>query len=384
MGYTDTYTDLYSVDGAAFGDVTLLVEIAFEDDPLATSPTWTDVSGYVRTVDTNYGRSHELDTISAGTATLTFDNRDGRFDPTYTSGTYYPNILPMKQIRIRATYNSVTYPVWRGFIQSWPQTWPSMVDAAVTAQCVDGFFLFNQVFTETTEAQETSGVRIGNLLDDAGWPSAWRDLAAGDVTVQSYTPSCSTILSLIQKVEETEVGLFFIAPDGDATFQAQSYRTSPTSSATFGDGTGELHYTNLELGYDDTQIWNRIEISRYGGGTVAAEDTTSQGSYGKRTLRRYDLLHTDDAESTTMAGVLKSRYREPHIRVETMAFVPASDPSNLWPQALGLSLSDYVTVKRRPSGGNTVTVSAYVEGVSHQIDAQSGLWETTLNLSQYS
>jgi hypothetical protein len=33
------------------------------------------------------------------------DNLDRRFDPTYTSGAYYPNVLPMRRVRISSGFS---------------------------------------------------------------------------------------------------------------------------------------------------------------------------------------------------------------------------------------------------------------------------------------
>ncbi len=104
--------------------VTVTVEIAFSTaNPLTSSPTWTDVSSYVRSISTTRGSFQNGRTSDVGTATVRLDNSDRRFDPTNTAGAYYPNVVPMKQIRISAVYSSTTYRIWRGFIQEWPQTW---------------------------------------------------------------------------------------------------------------------------------------------------------------------------------------------------------------------------------------------------------------------
>lgn len=114
------------------------VEIAFATAPGAT-PTWTDVSAYVRGGSLHRGRQNELARYEAGTCTIRLDNRDRRFDPTYTSGAYYPNVRPMKKLRLSATWNNVNYPLFVGFVESWPQDWPGHKDSVVEVEAVDGF-----------------------------------------------------------------------------------------------------------------------------------------------------------------------------------------------------------------------------------------------------
>jgi len=64
------------------------------------------------------GRGRQRDLGAAGPATLalTMTNADGRFSPKNTGGAYYPNFHPYKGIRVRATYNAVTYDLFKGFI----------------------------------------------------------------------------------------------------------------------------------------------------------------------------------------------------------------------------------------------------------------------------
>jgi len=67
---------------------TPIVEIAFDDGPYVASPTWTDVSQYVRRMSIDRGRSDDWADFN-GTATVVLNNRTRLFDPYYTSGTYY-------------------------------------------------------------------------------------------------------------------------------------------------------------------------------------------------------------------------------------------------------------------------------------------------------
>jgi len=127
----------------------LVVEIAFTTAPLNTTPSWTDVSQYVRHVNgvqIQRGRSSEQSDFSPGTATVTLSNRDRRFDPRHASGPNYGNLLPGKAIRIRATWAAVNYPVFFGFIESWPQEYADgNVDATVTLTCLDGLTVLSEL-----------------------------------------------------------------------------------------------------------------------------------------------------------------------------------------------------------------------------------------------
>ena len=117
------------------------VEIAFNDGPYVASPTWTDVTSYVREMSTDRGRSDDWGDFY-GSASVTLDNRSRLFDPFYTAGTYYGKLLPRRQIRITATYGATSYPVFRGYINGWPPVWTEAgKDSTVTLSCMDALGL---------------------------------------------------------------------------------------------------------------------------------------------------------------------------------------------------------------------------------------------------
>ena len=119
-----------------------VVEIAFTDGPYVVSPTWTDVTAYVRGMDISRGIPDDWTLQADGSATVTLSNRDRRFDPFNTTGPYYGNLLPRRQIRIRATHASTTYDVFRGFIAGWPPEWTDAgTDSTVTLFCFDALQL---------------------------------------------------------------------------------------------------------------------------------------------------------------------------------------------------------------------------------------------------
>ena len=97
---------------------TYSVEIAFLTAPGSLTPSWQDVTAWVSEWDFERGRGHELDRFETGTARVRLDNRDRRFEPLYAAGPYYPNVMPLRRIRIRAVWTSVTYTLWSGYVQT--------------------------------------------------------------------------------------------------------------------------------------------------------------------------------------------------------------------------------------------------------------------------
>src|SRR5688500_890889 len=119
----------------------MALEIAFATTPFVT-PTWVDVTSRLVAGSVIRGRTSELDRIRAGTLTVVLVNDDRRFDPTHAGGIYWPNVLPMRRIRLRATFNSIVYDVFNGYIDRWEQTYepPAVAHATVTA--TDAFKVF--------------------------------------------------------------------------------------------------------------------------------------------------------------------------------------------------------------------------------------------------
>ncbi len=150
---------------------TLKVEIAFDDDPLTVSPTWTDVTSSVRdgSVRISRGRPTELDTFTAGQCSFTLDNRDGEFSPLNSGSTYNGKLLPGKQVRVTATYSSTDYRLFRGFITGWPQRYAQgKKDAIVPIVAYDAFARLNET--------DLADPMLAYLESATGLTSLWRNL----------------------------------------------------------------------------------------------------------------------------------------------------------------------------------------------------------------
>lgn len=130
---------------------THIVQVAFDDGALVASPTWTTIPA--RSISVTRGRSDETSRFGPGTATVVVPNAGRLFDPTYAAGTYYGKLLPMRQLRVRATYNAVTYEVFRGHVEGWPQKYnESNRDAYVELVANDALTYLSNVDLPTWQA----------------------------------------------------------------------------------------------------------------------------------------------------------------------------------------------------------------------------------------
>lgn len=119
-----------------------ILETAFGQSIFTASPTWTDVSKYLKSLHTERGRMHELNRIEAGTALFVLDNSSGNFWRGNTAGDYYPNVKPLTLIRLKYDYAGNRDYQFYGLIESIVHKWQDE-DAAygpeTEVHCVDVF-----------------------------------------------------------------------------------------------------------------------------------------------------------------------------------------------------------------------------------------------------
>ena len=373
----------------------ITVEIAFATNPLSAS-AWTDVTAYLlRIPRIKRGRQNELNRIEAGEAEIVFNNLDRRFDPTNTASPYYPNVIPMKRIRISATYSAVTYRLFTGFIENWPPLWPLDGTATTAIRCVDGFKVLNLNKLTTTLPSEYSGWAVASLMVAAGFLSADYSAIGGQTKVLAQTLNETPALQRLQDIVDAENGLAFFRGDGVLEFQNRHYRLiqsiANTSQATFGDGgSSELGYTDLQPSYDDVSIWNEVRITPLGSTVQVASDATSQLQYGKRTLPKTLIIAdasgaggpTETDEAASAAAWLLANYKDPALRFVSITIAGASVPATHWYQVLNRTISERITVvKRPPGGGAAISQECYIESVEHRIGGYVDEWHTTWQLS---
>jgi hypothetical protein len=384
-------------------NVNLICEIAFDSNPLDSSQSWTDVSAYLRSFDTNRGRISNLSQFQTGTATVTLDNRDNRFSPNQT--TYYydatnarTKIQPLKRLRIRAEYDSQTYDLFHGFVESFPVQYAGQgYDSSTKIRVVDAFKLFFNATLDgigwqlgisklgsttrltLTQAQELSSVRVKNILDSFGYSN--QAISTGQLEVQTQSTT-DDLLTALRKVETAENGTFFIAANGDATFRDRNYRLTNTTtpSATFGQGGGELPYVDIISSYDDNKIVNTVQRTRTGGSTQIAIDSDSVERFGTHVLTESGTLNVSDANALSIADQKVVANSIPQTTIESLSFAPQQDV-NLWEKALGLDIGTYVETKVTTPSTDIETYDLFIERIRHKVDARNKTWNWQIGLS---
>jgi hypothetical protein len=377
------------------GVPTVVSRAAFSTAPFATTPTWTDTSAYLLEFSTTMGRSSERDNIQAGTHSVIYDNRDRRFDPTNTSSTYSPNILPMKKSQLRATWSGTTYDLATGYADSWEQVVVNTGQVQSQLSAVDAMGVLNtSVFSTPAtvdppnhdlRVSERSDQRIAWVLDQIGFPAADRSFDTGQVAIQAFAFDNYNALQHIGDVVEAEVGLFFINGSGSAVFHDKLHRLrAPYNAvqATFGDGVGELPYSDIKTTYNRSTILNEVTMRKANDTEAVAyvsSDSASQTAYGKRSLEGDSWAASSaDVENTSAMFILF--YKDPQLRITEMTLSPQMNDS-IWPHALGRQIGDQIIVKSRYYGkGAVFSQNSRIESIAHHY-TQTGSWTTTWGLS---
>ena len=158
---------------------------------------------------------------------------------------------------------------------------------------------------------------------------------------------------------------------GNLTFRNRYETQTTTGALKFADdGTGVPFY-GLSVAVGSELLYNRSLITRTGGSEQAADNTSSQDSYGVRTLAYTGLLFNSDADSLNFAQYLVSRYGTPEVRISGLAInlhaLDATQAGNV----VGTELGDVIQVLYSPPGGGTaIDVFAVVDKISHEIGPQ--------------
>ena len=78
--------------------------------------------------------------MEAGTEDFVVSNNDGRFSPENSSSPYYPNLLPTRRTRWQMLWASVTYDIFHGYLEGYPQEFPHLgYDSLVRQHAIDVF-----------------------------------------------------------------------------------------------------------------------------------------------------------------------------------------------------------------------------------------------------
>lgn len=391
-------------------NVSLTLEVGFDSEPFDETQSFTDITSYLRAFTTRRGRANEIGEFVSGTMSFSVSNADNRFNPNNTLSPYYDSsnartkIQPLKRVRMSATYDSSTYVIFEGFLQSVPVKFISEgADSIVTFSCVDAFKIFQSFrldgvgwrlglagFSELGQStslgyedeQELSSARISRILDTIQFPSNRRDILTGTKQVISQAIT-TNVLSGLRECETAENGQFFISKDGKATFRNRDYKLSNTNAinvqGTFSNDGSNLPYTNVSTSFDDNEIINVYEWQRSGGTIQYKADADSVLRYRAKESNK-TTINVSDGDVLSIIEQKIAETSLPILRIDDLTCNPRENTS-LWQQVLGREFGDRISVKIVNVDGSSFTDELWIESISHNVNASNQSWSWTATLS---
>lgn len=369
--------------GPSFAQAFIIGSGIFGTDVLADSTgIIVDVSNQVDSIQTIRGRNAQADQFQTGQLTLRIVDQNGDFNPQNVSGPYYGLLNPMRKVQITATWNSVTYPIFSGFITGYSTTTPKFTGDIVytTITAVDAFRLAQnaQISTVTGQAAgQLSGTRINKILDTIGWPPSMRDVDAGQTTLLADPGTPRTALEALQTVELSEYGSLYVNASGSFVFQDRAFTTSSVNGTPVvfnDDGTG-IEYFNAIWLLNDVLIYNSAQITRTGGATQTAINQPSIDKYFIHSYNQQNLLMDSDADALNYARAYVASRAETTTRCDAITLDLYTNNYDAGiTAALDLDFFDPVTITTTQPGSSTLTKTLQVFGVAHSITPSS--WKT--------
>jgi hypothetical protein len=342
-----------------------------------------EITDLVTKVSIRRGRNRITSKFEAGTANVVLYDQNGDWNPTNPTGAYYPNLVPLRQIIIYATYASQNYFLFSGFITNYDTGFRQGNDelSTVTLRCVDGFKLLagSSIDTVAGSGVQLSGARVNAILDEIEWPISLRNVDAGDSTLQADPGTARTALEALFTVEQSEFGGIFVDANGKVDFVSRDnlIATPAFPVYEFSDQGTDISYTNAVVALDDTTLINDVTITRLNGTAQNAFDQDSIDKFFLHSGTRSGILVQTDAEALDQAeGILATR-KDPEIRIDSIQLNLYDDANPNKPLAgVDIELLDGVTVTKTTPGSTSVVQSSLVNAIHHDITKSS--WMTTL------
>jgi len=340
--------------------------------------------------DIDPGEPDELYVFPPTVATVTLDNRTGKYTPWSADGrlVYW---APGRRLYVLARNPATAEQLWlfSGRVASWTVN----ADDTVTVVAYDGLsWLAQELGGDHTFGTpgDSVGTRINGIVSSAGYPDRV-DLDAGGVTLSTVTDDRSP-LETIERVALSDGGLFYGDADGSVDYRNRLWRAGRSDQPTLFTVSDNVCSVPVvvwspELAADDERLATDVRLVNDAGLVAVATAAASvwQGD------ARYHLTHPDpdlwqsQAQGDTLAAYLIAQQSTPSMalqRFELYVFDPTQP--QVWEMAVRTRRGDRVNVIHDyvdPDGTTgRLDLFAIVLGVAHNLTPES--WTSTIQLSR--
>lgn len=343
-----------------------------------------DITSDVRSVDITRGKSSmTYDHYDAGTCALEIADFNSTFLPDEPNSQYFPNVKPLRQVRVSATWSGETFILFRGFVDRWDIRWePRQQYAQVSVTTTDATKLLANFDTEFDGSDgDPVWQRVSDMIADKSWPADFTDVDNTNyfaVLVQDTTDR-RPLLPNLQEYETTEQGALFISADGKVTWRNMGDANPLISSSAqylFSDTgtTGTVPITEIDYAVSDETVYNVVSITPTAGTEQVRSSSSSIDEYRERALTLTDIPLTTDIAADYLAQFILAKESVPTSRINSVT----SDPRLSVQSAKAVLDGDILTtvdVVRTPPGGTTTTYKMFLIGVRHAITPETWLTE---------
>ena len=334
-----------------------------------------DLSSTTRQITITRGRNIQRDTYEAGTAIVRVLDPDSYFNPQNTLSPYYPNVVPLRKLRISATKNGVTNWLFSGYTTEYRYTYDQSEQMGyVDIYCTDAFRLFNlaqlSTITDATAGQ-TTGTRIGKILDQMSFPLNLRQISTGSTTCQADPGTTRNGLDTLKNAEFTEQGALYVDSEGALVFKDRSEVVSSLNETAieFNQTTG-IPYKNLAFAFDDKLIINNASFTRVGGTTQTVSNAASVAKYFPHGNIESNLVAQTDSQVLDIASIYVATRAETSIRIDAMT-VDLMDSDVPTSTMLGLDYFANLRITNVQPDGSTIVKTLQCQGLNWFITPNS-------------
>ena len=334
-----------------------------------------DITGDVKSISIRRGRSSDMGAMQQGVCTIRLTDTTGKYNPENAASPLNGYLLPMRPVRVRATYNATTYTLFYGFISQISHD-PSKGSKESTIEAVDASgWLDSRQPTIATEINQTIGGIATLIFVDMGLGGTWYDFDLGPVIPSWEADATKGIIEIFSELIAIDHGMLFVSGSGALTYyEAQSVYTHSAPAVTF---TGAMA-SALSSTIIDDGIVNIQSVTRTGGVEQTANDADSGLRYGYRTGSAITSPYlASDAAALALAKLIIATKKDPQSPARNLVLWNA-DATRLV-QMLTREIGDHVAVDETLGG---TEFSGWIAGVEHDIWEGGKFHKTTFSVQK--
>jgi hypothetical protein len=331
-----------------------------------------DLTPSVRNITIDHGRNIQSDTYQAGTAVIRIIDPTSQWNPQNVNSEFYPYLVPLRKIRVAATTATAQEFLFSGYTTEYRYYYDQAENMGyVDIYAADAFRLLNLAqITSVADsgAGQSTGTRIGKILDEIDFPANMRTIATGNSLCQAHPATLRTSLAAIKNVELSEgIGAFYMDGSGTAIFKSRHQVASSISGTPIEfNQTGGIPYKNLVFAFDDKLIINTASMQRIGGTAQVYQNAASAAKYFQHQYSAQDLVIDTDANALNIAATYVATRAETTIRIDAMT-VDLLDPNVPTDTMIGLDYFTNVRISNIQPDGSTIVKTLQVQGLKWEI-----------------